>query len=138
MTGVPRPDREDPLFSPFWDGTDRAELRIQECSACGRVRWPPRPGCVACHSPESTWVAVAGRGRLFSWVGVDHQTVSGLPTPYTIGLVELTDVPIRMLGRLEGIDRSEVVIGMPLAARFAPSDSGVTLVNWVPVEAHDE
>lgn len=130
MSDVPRPDREDPQFAPFWEGTDVGELRVQRCSSCQAVRWPPRPMCAACHSTETDWVAVAPRGTVYSWVGVEHQTARGLPSPYVLGLVELDDAPVRMLGRLVGIDRSGAAIGARVVAEFQSSESGVMLVNW--------
>lgn len=127
---APQPDRTDPLFAPFWEGTDAHELRVQRCPQCSTYRWPPRPMCATCHLASNEWVVVAGRGTLFSWVGVEHQTVRGLPAPYTIALVELDDSPVRMLGRLVGVDREHLSIGMALVARFDESESGVTLANW--------
>ena len=132
MSGVPRPERDDPLFAPYWEGTDLGELRVQRCAACGELRWPPRPMCGVCQTAGNEWAAVPGRGTLYSWVGVDHQTVRGLPAPYTVGLVALDGLTVRMLGRIVESDRQDVVIGMELVVRFDPSDSGVTLANWEP------
>lgn len=131
MSEVPVPDREDPLFAPFWDGTDRGELRVQRCPSCGLHRWPPRPMCRRCHALGAEWVSVEPVGTLYSWVGVRRQTVRGLPTPYDVGLVELDAQPVRMLGRLIGLASDGIRIGMALEARFDAGDSGVTLVNWV-------
>jgi hypothetical protein len=138
VTDVPTPDREDPLFSPFWAGTDVGELRIQRCTACGTMRWPPRPICASCLTLGNHWAEVKPSGTLFSWVGVDHQTVGGLPPPYTVALVQLDTCPVRLLGRLVDVDRQDLRIGMHLAARFERSDSGITLVNWAPDSLSDE
>ena len=138
MTDNPRPvDRDDPLFAPFWEGTEAGELRVQRCAECGALRWPPRPMCARCHSMRTDWVAVEPRGTLFSWVGVEHQTVRGVQPPYMVGLVEPPAAGIRMLGRLAGVDPPAVSIGLPLKVRFEPSAAGVTLANWAPAEAGD-
>jgi uncharacterized protein len=135
MSDLPRPvDREDPLFAPYWEGTDAGEIRVQRCPSCGRHRWPPRPMCRDCHTAGTEWVAVAGHGVLFSWIDVRHPTVRGVPPPYTVGLVELPAVGVRMLGQVVDSDPREMDIGMPLIPRFDASPSGVTLVNWAPAD----
>lgn len=130
MSGTQRPvDRDDPQFQPFWEGTEAGELRVQKCGNCGTLRWPPRPMCAKCQSSDTLWVPVAPRGTLFSWVGVGHQTVAGMPAPYVVGLVELAN-GIRMLGQVIDVAPEALAIGMPLRVLFQPSPAGVTLANW--------
>ena len=41
-----RPARAmDPYAEQFWAFTRERELRLQQCSACGKFRWPPGPTC---------------------------------------------------------------------------------------------
>ena len=133
MTAAPRPvDREDPIFLPFWEGTESGELRVQHCQNCGRILWPPRPMCGTCQSTKLNWAPLVPRGVLFTWTEVVHQTVAWIAPPYVVGLVELPEARIRMLGQIHDVAPAPIAIGMPLRARFDPSPSGVTLLNWIP------
>ena len=40
----------DPYAEQFWAFTLSKELRLQQCSACGKFRWPPGPTCDRCLS----------------------------------------------------------------------------------------
>ena len=42
-------------------------FRLQRCTACGLVRYPPTTACPWCASPDSTWDAVDGRGVVYSY-----------------------------------------------------------------------
>jgi uncharacterized OB-fold protein len=130
-------DRHDPELEPFWDGTDRDELRVQRCAACQTWRWPPRPACAACGSLETEWVAVAGRGELFSWTVVGRATLPEFEdqVPYAVGIVALDDAPVRLIGRIETDDPWTLKMAMPVTAVFRDHASGVRLALWRPVGA---
>ena len=102
IKGAPLPSvTED--SAGFWEATAAGELRIQRCSNCKRLRFPPRPMCPYCNSLEHTWDAMSGRGRVWSFV-VPHPPL--LPAfmelaPYNVVVVELDDDPvIRLVGNL--------------------------------------
>ncbi|MFJ7177994.1 Zn-ribbon domain-containing OB-fold protein [Streptomyces massasporeus] len=96
----PVPDTDG---APFWEYAARGELRVQACTACGELRFPPRPCCPHCQSFDSEWRAVSGRGRVWSYV-VAHPPL--LPdyaaqAPYNVVVVELDEAPrIRLVGNL--------------------------------------
>jgi uncharacterized OB-fold protein len=99
---TPVPDDDG---APFWRYTARGELRVQACAApdCGELRFPPRPCCPHCHSFDSEWRRMSGRGRIWSYV-VPHPPL--LPAyaeqaPYNAIVVELAEAPrIRLVGNL--------------------------------------
>lgn len=126
------PDRHDPELAPFWDGTERDELRVQRCAACGAFRWPPRPSCAACSSLEVEWMPAPTRGELFSWTVVARSTLPEFvdEVPYAVGIVALDAVPVRIIGRVETGDLAALREGMPLTATFRDHASGVRLVVW--------
>jgi len=45
----------DPYAEQFWTFTLSRELRLQQCSACGKFRWPPGPTCDRCLSDDFAW-----------------------------------------------------------------------------------
>lgn len=128
------PDRHDPELEPFWDGTERDELRVQRCAACGTFRWPPRPSCSNCGSLETEWVLVPGRGELFSWTVVARSTLPDFvdQVPYAVAVVALEDTPVRMIGRVETDDPGGLQVGMPVTAVFRNHAAGVRLAVWRP------
>ena len=128
--------------APFWEACSHGELRIQACTACGRLRFPPRPMCPWCQSLETRWDLMSGRARVWSFV-VPHPPV--LPSfmdvaPYNVVVVELDDDPsIRLVGNLlarrEGeineIDPASITIGEPVQVVFQPAAEDIVLPRWV-------
>jgi uncharacterized OB-fold protein len=135
------PDPEDEDAKPFWEGTARGELLVQKCSACGRRRIPPRPMCPDCRSLANEWVALSGKGRVWSFV-VPHPPL--LPAyaelaPYNVIAVELDEDPsLRLVGNLlesaggaiNEVDPRTIEIGEPVRVVFAKVED-VHLPRWV-------
>jgi uncharacterized protein len=94
----PRPDRDT---TPYWEAQRNHELRLQRCSDCASFRFPVTPLCPRCHSFEFEWAPCSGRGNVYSYTVVHHQTHPAFPVPYTIVLVELEEGP-RLIGQLRG------------------------------------
>ncbi|MCX5391345.1 Zn-ribbon domain-containing OB-fold protein [Streptomyces sp. NBC_00094] len=129
--------------APFWEYTARGELRVQACAApdCGELRFPPRPCCPHCHSFDSEWRLMSGRGRIWSYV-LPHPPL--LPDyaaqpGYNAVLVELAEAPrIRLVGNvvtipdapLNSVDPGRLRIGAPVKVAFTEVD-GVTVPRWL-------
>ncbi|WJV48068.1 Zn-ribbon domain-containing OB-fold protein [Streptomyces flavofungini] len=129
--------------APFWTYAARGELRVQACAedACGELRFPPRPCCPHCHSFDTTWRRMSGKGRIWSYV-IPHPPL--LPAyaalcPYNAILVELTDAPrIRLVGNLvtkagdppDSVAPERLRIGARVQVVFAERD-GIVLPQWV-------
>ncbi|MGQ4382103.1 Zn-ribbon domain-containing OB-fold protein [Streptomyces sp. SAS_270] len=127
--------------APFWRYTAAGELRVQACSGCGELRFPPRPCCPHCHSFESEWRRMSGRGRIWSYV-IPHPPL--LPAyaaqaPYNAIMVELAEAPrIRLVGNLvsgpgaplNSVPAERLRIGARVQAVFAEI-GGVTVPHWV-------
>lgn len=98
---VPRPDEGS---APFWEACDRDELVVQRCTACGRLRFPPRPTCPSCRSFDHEWARLRGTGRVWSWVRAHPPLLPAFAemAPYVSLVVELDEDPLhlRMVGRL--------------------------------------
>ncbi len=135
------PDLESEDAAPFWRGTARGELLMQQCSDCGRWRMPPRPMCPGCRSLRHDWQAMSGRATVWSYV-VAHPPL--LPAyaelaPYNAIVVALEEDPgLRLCGNLvataEGpineVDPSTIRIDEPVTVVFQKVED-VFLPRWM-------
>ena len=121
--------------APFWEGTARGELLVQQCDSCGRLRFPPRPVCPWCRSFDATWTAMSGDATLWSFV-IAHPPL--LPAyaekaPYNVIVVTLAEDPtVRMVGNLDGAEPADIGIGAALRVTFPEPIEDVVLPRWVP------
>jgi uncharacterized OB-fold protein len=131
---IPLRHDHDLDFEPFWAGTAKGELRVQRCGSCGAVRWPPRDACAKCGAVKAEWVAVAGRGQLFSWTVIARTPLADFAerVPYVVGLVALDDWPVRFVGGVAIDDPDKLAIGMPVTVAFRDEPSGRVLPVWRP------
>jgi hypothetical protein len=126
---------------PFFEAAARRELRVQRCTATGRLVFPPR--ATSPFSPRSRleWVAVSGRGTIWSFV-VPHPPL--LPwyaerAPYNVIAVALDEDPrVRLVGNLvareggpiEEVDPRSIRIGARVRVCFERLTAEVTLPRW--------
>ena len=115
---------------PFWDYCRAGELRAQRCTACGRLRHPPRPTCPQCGSTDVEWQLLSGRGKVYTYA-ISHQAVhpalEGL-VPFTTLIVEL-DEGLRVTSNLvEG--SGPVQIGTAVEVVFERVTEEVTLPRF--------
>jgi hypothetical protein len=92
----PLPDRDT---APFWEAQNRHELAFQRCAKCAHVRYPVGPTCPECLSFDFEWVVSSGRGKVYSYTVVHHQTHPAFPAPYTVVLAEMEEGP-RVIAQL--------------------------------------
>jgi uncharacterized OB-fold protein len=127
----------DGLDTEFWEATQRHELVVQRCNACGTFQFGPEWLCHACRSFDLGWQQVSGRGRIYSWERAWYPVHPALQSklPYLVVLVELPDAGnVRMVGNLLGDPQQEVAIGAAVEAVFEDHPlEQVTLVQWRPV-----
>jgi uncharacterized OB-fold protein len=126
VTAERRPDRtRGPRHDEFWAFCDQGELRVQSCAACGRLSWPVVDECEHCGSPELSWAAMSGRGKVAAWCTFEYDYYKGtLPIPYDTILVELDEGPM-FVSNPKGFGFRDIEIGMPVKlAFFACEDAG--------------
>ena len=128
--------------APFWEAAAMGELRIQQCTHCERLRFPPRPMCPQCQSTESTWALMSGGGTIYSFV-VPHPPL--LPqfaelAPYNVILVSLEEDPtIRLIGNLvnragdkiNAVDPSSVEVGQRVQVVFEKVSDEIHMPRWL-------
>jgi uncharacterized protein len=107
------PGPEISISLPAYERAFEPKLRWEagRCTACGTLAFPPRLRCLGCGS-EAGWelAALPRTGDVYSTVTV-HIPVPGLPTPYSLAIVELGDVGVRALVKVTGAPAGAVAIG---------------------------
>lgn len=111
------PPVPDPDSAFYWQGLREHALRVQQCRACDRRRFPPMPNCPYCASPASEIRQASGSGTVYSWVVVHRafDPAFAKDVPYVLATVDL-DGGGRTVGRLEGTET--VDFGQRVAAVF--------------------
>jgi uncharacterized OB-fold protein len=116
----------------FWEGTQKGELRIQSCNACGALRHPPGPACPGCGALDRGYVVASGLGTVFSYVVHRHPPVPGKELPIVIALIDL-DEGVRMVGEVADVPpegEGAIEIGLRLRVDFNHVDDDLTLPVW--------
>ena len=114
----PIPTRTE-LSQGFWDAIENESLAIQCCTACGVLRHYPQPLCPICHSAQSDWQTVSGRGHIYSYT-IAHRAFHPAwkdHVPYVIATIEL-DEGVRMVCDLLDVDPETVAIDQRVEVRF--------------------
>jgi uncharacterized OB-fold protein len=129
---LPRPT---PETQHFWDGTKAGELRLQQCSGCQHIYFPPRPFCPSCSSRAVNIIKASGRGRLFSYV-INHRLPKWETAPYSIAVVELDEGP-RLMTNIVGVPQTPeaLVLDMPVEVVFDAVSPDITLAKFRPIDA---
>ena len=124
---VPTPETQH-----YWDGAKAGELRLQRCTDCGHIYFPPRPFCPTCGSRAVEVITASGRGRLFSYV-INHLPSPGFTPPFAIAVVELEEGP-RLMSNIVGCPQTPeaLQIDMPLEVTFERLTDEITLPQFKP------
>lgn len=128
--------------APFWEGAKSGELRVQRCTATGRLFFPPRPLSPYAPKTEPEWTTVSGRGTIWSVVVPHPPLLPGFTerAPYNVIVVALEEDPgIRMVGNLVSaaggsigeLDPATIEIGAPVRVVFETVSDDVALPRWV-------
>ena len=110
----------------YWEAAAEGKLVAQRCGNCGVLRHPPRPMCGHCQSLEIEVVPLSGSGTLYSYAVLHHPQHPAFDYPVLAALVDL-DEGIRLLSELADVEPSDIAIGMPLTAGFAPTVDGMAV-----------
>ena len=140
----------------FFGHCGNHELRLQQCQHCELKRFPPTTACPFCAQPEAQWVAVSGKGTVYSYGEVHHAIQPAFRefAPYHLLLVELDEqrnIPneydgLRVQGNLAGPDgelaSAEIVrqvgIGTRVKVVFKDAGEGLAIPLWMIDEAEPQ
>lgn len=86
------PPRVTEFTQRFWQGLASGRFETIRCDDCTRLTFPPKPFCPHCWSERVAWVALSGRGRLYSQTVVHAApVVFQNEVPYRVGIVDLDE-----------------------------------------------
>jgi len=92
------------LARTFWEAAAESRFLLQQCMACLRYQFYPRPLCLNCRRAQLRSVGASGRGSVYSVTTVRVDLTGASPTlPYQVALVDLAEGP-RVLARILGPD----------------------------------
>lgn len=114
---------------PFWESIKNKKLSMQRCKGCGAWLNPPRPMCPKCRSTEQEWVAVKGKGTVYSHVTYQDSPHPAFKAPYSVVLVELEEGP-RIISNMVDSKTEEITIGMPVEVVFEEVADDLTLPKF--------
>lgn len=78
---------EEGWFHDFGEGWS---LTGGRCAACGKTCFPMKQVCPACFHAGQEKFPISRKGKLHTFAR-SHMGPSGLPTPYTIGFIDLPE-----------------------------------------------
>ncbi|MDF5754322.1 Zn-ribbon domain-containing OB-fold protein [Spongiactinospora sp. TRM90649] len=125
----------NPDTAEFWAATAEGRLLGRRCADCSSFIWYPRPICPFCHSQNTAWEPLSGRGVIYSCTvvrraGGDWKDV----TPYVLAYVELDEGP-RMMTNIVDCDVERVAIGDTVEVIFEDTGAGSAIPRFRPVSA---
>lgn len=118
---------------PFWQAAQQGTLMLQKCGECGHIRYPINHVCPRCLSDRLDWVALSGRGTVYSSIvfhQVYHQAFA-LDVPYNVSLIQLEEGP-RMFSNVVGMPPSDVKVGDAVTVTFDPVTPEVSIPRFKP------
>jgi uncharacterized OB-fold protein len=119
--------------APFWEGCRHGQLRVQRCTACGHLRWPPSILCPKCLAEGGEWTALSGRGTIYSFIIVHRPQHPAFfdDVPYNVAIVEL-DEGVRMHSNVVECANEELRVGLPVEVVFDVRNEEITLPRFRP------
>ena len=118
---------------PFWEYCKKHELRMQECSQCGHIRYPRGIVCPKCCSMEYEWTKLMGRGEVFSFSTFHYvyNKAFSNEVPYVAAAIELEEGP-RMISNIIGCKLEDIKIDMPVEVYFEDITDEFALPKFKP------
>lgn len=117
--------------APFWEALRRDEVRIQRCDRCDAWVFYPRSHCPRCLSPQLSWTAVSGRGRLHSYTVARQATSPHFAdqVPQVLAIVQLDEGP-RLTTTLVDVEPEQLRAEAAVVPVFDHVDDQHTLLRY--------
>lgn len=119
----------------FWEGCREHELRMQKCSSCGQLRWPPAYLCPHCLSHGTEWIKTSGRGAIYSYIvyHIAYDPAFKHDLPYVVALVKLEEGP-HLLTNIVGCDPGKISCDMAVEVIWDDINETFSLPKFNPMD----
>jgi len=119
---------------PFWEGCKAGKLMAQKCDESGEIWLPPSPISPVTRTDAWSWIALSGRGRVWSWVVMHQRYFKSFSDdlPYNIAQIKLDEGPM-LISNIVGIRNNEIQADMSVCAVFENVTDEITLPKFTPV-----
>lgn len=130
----PLQDEKSTRIHPFYDNLRKGKLTTTKCTSCGTLSWQPRVVCPECSSDELEWVELPLTGKLFAFTAMMLGAPIGFEkeVPFPIGIIELDEVGIKILARIDDIKYEELEFDMPMELKVFTLEDGRVLYRFSP------
>jgi len=131
------------MSSPrYWRSMpQRYRFEAAKCKKCGKVSFPPRLVCPACHHREFELTHINDQGKVETFT-VIRVAPSGFTdqVPYPVAIVNLGD-GVKILCQIADCEPEELKIGMPVRLEFrklsSEGESGIIFYGYKAVPEND-
>jgi uncharacterized OB-fold protein len=122
----PLEGEEHTRIHQFYSNLKSGKLTTTKCTKCGTVLWQPRVVCRECLSDELEWIDLPTTGKIYAFTQVNAGAAITLEkdVPFCIGVVELDNVGIKILSRIDGAKYEELDFDMPVQMKVHEFEDG--------------
>lgn len=115
-----------------WRNQTKLRLMGTRCGSCKQMLSPPRKVCIHCgelNANKLTAEKLPMRGKVFSFSKI-HKAPTGFSqnVPYTVAIIKLDKINVKLSGQIIGSDQESVKIGSKVKAvhrvLFSDGDEG--------------
>ena len=100
-------------------GGENPVLLGGRCAPCDRVFFPRPQFCPHCLEPVGE-SELKGEGEVYSYTAVKARPPLGLPQPYALGYIDLTESGLRVFALLDPADLDGLALGAKVALTIGP------------------
>lgn len=124
----------------FYDRLRDGVLSTTRCTECGALHYPPRVVCPECTGDDLEYVDLPETGELYAFSAVRGGAPMGMAddVPFTVGVVDLDGVDVRLSARIDGADVDDLEIGDPVRLKVVdidgPADHERVFYRFEPTE----
>ncbi|WP_313696303.1 Zn-ribbon domain-containing OB-fold protein [Halorarum halobium] len=100
----------------FYDRLREGVLSTTRCADCDALHYPPRVVCPECTGEDLEYVELPDTGTLYAFSALRGGAPMGMAdeAPFTVGVVDLDGVDVRLSARIDGATVEDLDIGDPV------------------------
>ncbi|MEM1545779.1 MAG: Zn-ribbon domain-containing OB-fold protein [Candidatus Methanomethylicia archaeon] len=117
----------------FWDGLNEGKIYATKCKDCGKVYFPPQVDCPKCLKSNFEWIPLTNEGEIetFTESHLKPQGFTHYEKPYIIAIAKTLE-GVKIMGWLEGVEISNVKVGMKVEITSKTQPDGYPVILFKP------